>query len=127
LFFIFIPVGLALLYFLKAPQPIGVFVSKHNTNTIDSLAITTNGSYKRLIYDEESKKLLFSNKGNWEYENSRLIFYDFFPNDDQKLKRDYDFNSVLITFSVPLEKSFGREVFDYNEVTAKYRFYKLYW
>ena len=50
----------------------------------------------------------------------------FFPNDDEPLKRGYNFDNVLMTFSVPLEKSFGREVFDYEETSATFRFYRPY-
>ena len=112
-----------LFYFVRSIEPLGLYVAKHNKYTIDSLWIEKK-YYKRFIYDAKSGELLFSNKNKWMLKDKRLIFYDFFPNDDETLNSNYDFNSVLITFSVPLEKSLGQIVFDYDIANAKYRFYK---
>lgn len=119
-------VAVLVFYFQKPPNPIGLYVAKNNIHTIDSLWIMEEGSYKRAIYDAENKELLYRNAGMWKYENGRLLFKDFFPNDDQPLKKGYAFESVLMTFSVPLEKSFGRAAFDYDEATGKFQFYKPY-
>jgi len=123
LFAVFIVI--AFFYNRRSLDPIGLYVAKHNVLTIDSLWIE-NEYYKRSIYDARNGQFLFSNQDKWEFKKGRLLFLNFFPNDDEALKPDYDFNSVLMTFSVPLEKSFGREAFDYDETSAKFRFYKPY-
>ena len=113
-------------FFIKSPNPIGLYVAKRNLNTCDTIELHRNGTYSRVIYLRKNNIKLFENKSNWKYVKGRLIFDDYFPNDDLGLFQGYDFNNVLLTFSVPLEKSFGRVVFDYEEVSGKYRFYKLY-
>lgn len=113
--------------FQSSPNPVGVYVAKHNVNTIDSLFVNEGGVYYRAIYGKKNGEVMFKNSGQWQYKNERIVFSDFFPNDDSELKEGYNYNSVLMTYSVPLEKSFGRVVFDYDETTAKFRFYKLYW
>ncbi len=122
---LFVVVILIGFYTVKSPNPVGLYVAKHNVNTIDSLWIEKNGHYTRHIYNMNGE-FLYTNEGEWKIQNKKLLLSDFFPNDDQALKKGYNFDSVLMTFSVPLEKSFGREAFDYDETTAKYRFYKLY-
>jgi len=115
---------ITLLY--NSPNPIGVFVAKKNVNTIDSLFIKENGTYFRVIYQKEDGTLLFRNMGQWKYERNRIVFTDFFPNDDTKISKGYNFINTLIIFSVPLERSYGRVVFDFNETSAFYRFYKVF-
>ncbi len=111
------------------PNPVGIFVAKDNSNTIDSLFIENEGVYKRVLYRKKDKKMLFTNTGKWKYDANkrRILFENFFPNDDQDLQIGYNFNSVLMTYSVPLEREWGRVVFDYDKTSAQYRYYKKFW
>lgn len=113
-------------YLLRSSNPIGTFVAKKNVNTIDSLYINENHIYYRVIYRKRDNKLLFKKESKWEYEDGRLLFHDFFPNDDSEIGDEYHFENVLMLYSTPLERSFGRDVFNYNVETAKYEFYKIY-
>jgi hypothetical protein len=116
--------GLILYY---PSRPAGVYLAKCNKYIIDSLFVQDNHSYFRKIYQKETRKLLFENEGTWQYKDGRITFTDFFPNNDRKFSENYNFNAIVMTYSYPLEKSYGRAVFDYNEVSGKYSFYKVSW
>lgn len=121
-----IAIGGIIFFLRRSIDPIGTYAAKYNINTKDSLFIKKDGTYFRSIYKYDGK-LLFKNDGKWELKDNRIVFTDFFPNDDRKFKERYNFSRVLMVFSVPLEKSFGRVVFDYDETTAKYKFYKIHY
>lgn len=110
-----------------SPNPVGVYIAKNHVNTIDTVFVNKDGTYSRVICQMKNNKVLFKNSGKWEYKNGRMLFKDFFPNDDAELFEGYAFDSVLLTFSVPLEKSYLRVVFDYDETNGSYRFFKLWW
>ncbi|TAH27116.1 MAG: hypothetical protein EAZ07_02465 [Cytophagales bacterium] len=122
-----ITVIIGIIYFLrKSINPTGTYVAKHNIQTKDSLFIKSDGTYSRCIYQNHGE-FLFKNTGKWTLKDHRIVFTEYFPNDDRKYREGYNFHSVLMTYSFPLEKSFGRVVFDYDQTTGKYRFYKLLW
>lgn len=111
----------------KEPNPVGIYINKRNSYTIDSLNINSDGNYKRVIVNKEDNSILFQNIGKWKYENSRILLTNYFPNtDSQEFKKNYNFKSVLMHFSSPLEKSLGRVVFDFNEETGEYTFHKQF-
>ncbi len=121
---VIILVILGFLFIQSVPNPIGVYVAKNNIKTIDSITIKDNGVYFRAIYRKKDNTIMFRNQGKWKYKNKRIVFTDYFPNDDIELNDGYDYKSVIMIYSVPLEKSFGRVVFEYDEETAIYKFHK---
>ncbi|MEN8119841.1 MAG: hypothetical protein ABFS35_05820 [Bacteroidota bacterium] len=127
----FLFTGIVILLFLILinniePNPVGTYVAKNNKFSIDTIILNKKGFYDRVIYNKKDKKLLFKNKDRWTYKEGRIDLYGFFPNDDEPLYEGYDFESALMVYSFPLERSFGRVVFHYNEVSARYQFHKLF-
>ncbi|WP_423149776.1 hypothetical protein [Rubrolithibacter danxiaensis] len=112
----------------SSPDPVGTYVAKHHTNTIDTILVLKGGTYKQSIYRKSDGVRLFHNEGKWSYQKGRIRFTNFFQSDDVARKPNYDYASVLLVFSVPLERNFvGRPVFDYDKETATYRYYKVLW
>ncbi len=121
-------VVLLILLFTKKNH-IGTYYAKHNDNLIDTLIVHKDLSYTQLIYKKENNTLLFKNIGTWKYYDGIITFHNYFPCEDDKriLKKGYSFKEDLMSYSFPVENSFGRTVLNYNEITAKYYYYKLYW
>jgi len=112
----------------SSPDPAGTYVAKYHTDTIDTVLVLKGGTYKQSIYRKADGVRLFHNEGKWSYKNGRIRFTNFFQSDDIAKKPNYDYGSVLLVFSVQLERNFiGRPVFDYDEETATYRYYKVLW
>jgi len=108
------------------PNPIGVFTAKNNINTIDTLFIFNDSTYERRIYNTGSNEIAFRNKGKWKSIENRIVFYDFYPNNDEEIDKDFNNNDLLLVFSVKLEKSCCRVVFDYYEGSENFRYYKSF-
>ena len=62
----------------------GVYVAVFTDKAIttDTLIINKNGTYKHIIYDKDSDRLVNINTGTWERNGDRLLFNDFLFNED---------------------------------------------
>jgi hypothetical protein len=114
-------------WFLSStPDPLGTYVAKHHVNTIDTVLILKGGTYKQMIYNKSNGARLFQNRGKWSYQRGRIRLTNFFQSDDIARKSNYDYACTLLVFSLPIERNFvGRPVFDYDEETNTYRYYKV--
>lgn len=104
-------------------NPVGTYILKNTKNTFDTLQLYENGRYSQRIYSK-NKILLFSNTGNWTCTDNRLDIENFFPNDDHYLTEKYDFESVLIGYSVELERIFFQVQIEYAEESEPYKYVK---
>jgi hypothetical protein len=121
-------VGVLIWFLYPSSKPEGTYISKYHQNTIDTIFVLPGGKYKQSITRKIDGERLFENEGEWSYKNGKIRFVNFFQSDDVVRKANYDYGSVLITFSVPLETNFfGRPVFDYDQEVARYRYYKVIW
>ena len=128
LWYVVVFVGLLIWFLASSPDPVGVYVAKHHTNTIDTIFVLNGDIYKQSIYSKANGEKLFYNEGKWSYQKGRIRFTDFFQGDDIARKSNYNYASVIIVFSVQLERNFiGQPVFDYDEETDTYRYYKVLW
>ncbi|KAB1064903.1 hypothetical protein [Salibacter halophilus] len=105
----------------------GTYVRYKSENTTDSLILKKDNKYIRKIYDLKNDKLIFHNVGKWEVEEDRIVFYDFFINEDRKYNHDFDFNSGLTIASFPIKNRWGRYVFDYDQEKSYYKYKEVYW
>ncbi len=105
----------------------GTYVAKHNKNTNDTVKLFKDGTYYRALYNKSNSRLIFSNKGTWEDEDDRIILQDFYDdNDEDYTGRKLNFDNVLMTYSAPIEHSFGKIVFGYEKVADSFKYYKLW-
>lgn len=107
----------------------GTYYAKHNNHLIDTLIVRKNFSFIQLVYKKENNQLLFKNTGTWKYNDGIITFNNYFPCEDDKriLKTDYSFKEDLMSYSFPVENFLGRTVLNYNKITGKHYYYKLYW
>ena len=115
-----------LILYIIPKNPVGTYTANNNKYTSDTIFIKKDSTYERVIYCRFYRTPMFVNNGKWEYENGRLTLYDFYPDEDECMKAGYHFNSALWVFSVPLERSFGRIVFDFDEEKERYRYFKKF-
>jgi hypothetical protein len=117
-----------LIWSLTPPNPMGTYVARHHKNTMDTIVILNGGIYKQSIYRRVDGKEVFHNEGKWFYKRGNICLSNFFQSDDISRTDNYDYAIVLLTFSTPLERNFlGQPVFDYDEETSMYRYYKVVW
>lgn len=103
----------------------GLYVTKNQINTIDSLRILSNGVYTQDLYRKADNSLIYHNTGTWKYKNERIIFNDFFLNEDAIYgKNAGDFERILITSSLTLEKTLGKIFINYREDKGNYGYEK---
>jgi hypothetical protein len=72
----------------------GIYVGNFSNN-IDSIKISNNGLYERVIYDNK-KRLIFKNKSTYKLKNGNISFDNFLLNeDDLNDKVKYNENDLL--------------------------------
>ena len=126
--YLFVAAGLLIWFLNFRSNPVGIYVATYHQNTIDTIVILKGGTYKQSIYHKADRERLFHNEGEWSYKNGKIRFTNFFQGDDITRKSNFDYNSVLLTFSVPLETNFmGRPVFDYDQQATRHRYSKVFW
>ncbi|QNP51239.1 hypothetical protein [Hymenobacter qilianensis] len=75
----------------------------HNSYTNDTLKIFKGGTYEKRIYNRDTNRLIYLNKGVWKFNESRITFKDFLLNEEgQFTAATYD--NVLMTVSLPVEE-----------------------
>ena len=84
----------------------GVYVAVFTDRAItaDTLIINKNGTYKHIIYDNDSDRLVNINTGTWERNGDRLLFNDFLFNEDD-IYYDYrvkSYDKYLINTYLPI-------------------------
>lgn len=104
----------------------GVYVSKNQINNIDTLVILKNGTYKKNTYRKLDNSLIYLNSGSWKYKKGRIIFEDFFYENDKVYSKGFDhFKDILITSSLIIEKEKGKISIEFLEEKGHFRYQKL--
>lgn len=71
----------------------GLYVGENFTKNIDSIEIMTDGTYKRVVYNNKGK-LIFRNNSTYKKYNSYIRFNDFLLNsNDLAVKDNLSYNS----------------------------------
>ena len=90
---------------------VGMYVSRNNVNTVDTLHIQVDGSYVQELYRMTDKSLIYRNVGNWMVKGGYIIFSDFYcDEDDVHSKEEGNFEEVLITTQLPIETKAGKTI-----------------
>lgn len=90
---------------------IGMYISKNNINTIDTVWLNSDYSYINCIYRKPDNSLIYRNTGSWKYEDGYVIFNKFYSDqDDIHSKSEGNFEEVLSTAMLPLEIKSGNVI-----------------
>lgn len=107
----FLLMGLCILLGCRVTEKeaIGLYVSRNNRNTIDTLEILSNGTYVNMMYRKQDSSLIYKNINKWEIENGSVIFNDYFSDEDEIHSKEFTaYKDVLMTTKLPLEKRNGK-------------------
>jgi len=101
----------------------GVYVFR-DKYIIDSLILNKDFSYRRVIFKNKGKSILYSNVNNWSYSNSMLELKKFLNKNKSSEKminsKDSTFRSPIINTRLELTKDiFGNVIFDID----RYNYY----
>lgn len=90
-------------------EAIGLYVSKNNVNTIDTVWVLQDGNYINSIYRKSDNSLIYKNVGKWKISEGYIIFDDFFAEEDEIHSKEFTkYEDVLMTTKLPLEKIEGK-------------------
>ncbi len=88
---------------------VGVYVSRNNLNTIDTVRLQNNGIYINCVYRKNDNTLIYKNVNKWHTKNNYILFEKFFTDEDEIPNKDFTaFEEVLITTMLPIEKKEGK-------------------
>ncbi|WP_157541773.1 hypothetical protein [Hymenobacter aerophilus] len=91
------------------PDPTGLYVSRNNVNTIDTVRILKGGRYINQLYRKQDKSLVYTNTGRWSVKAGAITFDKFFAEEDEAHGYEFTrFDDVLIMTRLPLETRKGR-------------------
>ncbi len=96
----------------------GVYVAVFTDRAItaDTLIIYKNGTYKHIIYDKDSDRLVKINTGTWKKDGSGLYFDDFLFNEDN-VYYDYrvkSYDKYLINTYLPINPFSNNLIINYD-------------
>lgn len=95
----------------------GLYVSKNNINTIDSVWVYTNGNYKNLMYRKIDNSLVYKNTGKWIVDNGYITFFNFFTDEDELHSQEFtNFENILITTKFQLEHRLGKIIIRHKDM-----------
>lgn len=110
----------------KEKDVIGVYVSRNNINTIDTLEIKDDGNYVNSLYRFTDKSLVYKNNGRWEVSKGSIKFYKFYCDEDEiHSKEPINYESVLITSIYPIEKQNNKIVIHQMQMNNEIYFEKI--
>ena len=93
---------------IEKKDVVGIYISRNNVNTIDTVIIKDDFRYINLMYRKIDNSLIYRNEGKWQIANNYIIFENFFfDEDDIHNKTVTEYDKVLITTRLPLEKEKG--------------------
>jgi len=93
---------------------VAVFADK--AITTDTLIINKNGTYKHIIYDKDSDRLVNINTGTWKKDDGGLYFDDFLFNEDD-IYYDYrvkSYDKFLIGSYLPINPFTNNLIINYD-------------
>lgn len=95
---------------------IGVYVASSKKNSIDSLFLYNDNSYKHSIYSYEGERKIYTQYGDWEYKDGFIDLKEFYDNDDQFFKENinYNFAKNTIWVNTPVNKYLSEITIDIN-------------
>ncbi len=108
---------------LERSDVVGIYVAKNLNNNIDTLRICENANYVRNIYRKSDRSLIYCNIGKWKHKNKRITLENFLPDEDEVHSQEEDFESILITSSLNINRRFNKIVIYYMQLT-EYKYYE---
>jgi len=110
---------------VKKEDVVGAYIAKNNVHTNDTLKIFQDGTYNQKIYRKGDNSLVFENSNTWKYDDKRITFQDFFPDDDKVYNVEAsDFETLLITSSFTVEKKSDKVSINYQEDKGAFHYEK---
>ncbi len=92
-------------------ETIGLYVSKNNINTIDTVWVIKDGTYINIMYRKLDNSLIYKNVGKWKVADGYITFDNFFSDEDEIHSKEVtNYEDVLITTQLPLEKRCGKVI-----------------
>lgn len=106
---------------------VGTYVSENLEINCDTLILNQNRTYIRKLYVKDTKELIYSNYGKWNYSNGFMTLEDFLIDNDRVYAENYDFQEALMEYSVtPNIDFFGNVSFDYGPyLSGKFVYVKI--
>ena len=94
---------------IEKKDVVGVYISRNNVNTIDTVIIKDDFRYINLMYRRIDNSLIYRNEGEWQIANNYITFENFFSDEDEIHNKEVtEYDKVLITNRLPLEKQNGK-------------------
>lgn len=88
---------------------VGLYVSQNNINTIDTVRVLHDGTYVNSVYRKKDMSLVYKNEGKWKYNDGRIVFHDFFNDEDDVYSNEVKkFDDVLMTTELSVERKLGK-------------------
>ena len=87
----------------------GTYIASVHENSIDTLFLYKNGTYRHLIYRANSNEFVYENLGEWEYQGGYVDLHDFVFNKDDSYYEGlmYYWDEYFILASLPVSSSWG--------------------
>ena len=125
---IYIPIILILVLItsctIERNDVVGTYVAQNLNNNIDTLRIFENAKYIRKLYRKSDRSLIYCNTGKWKYTNERITLENFFPDEDEVYSHEEgEFENVLITSSLNINRKFNKIIIYYMQLT-EHKYYE---
>jgi hypothetical protein len=94
----------------------GIYIASENSNSIDSLHLFHDNTYRHVIYSTANKSFIHSQTGKWSYGKGFIDLYSFYDNDNKlyQNEKEYNFEQNYILVNTPVNSLFGKIVIDIN-------------
>ena len=101
-------------------QLYGTYVSNKSENSVDSLFLQEDHTYRHSIYTDDGETLILNHQSKWSYQDGYLDLHEFYGNDNRKFNKDidYKFDENYMLTSSPVYLRFGKITIDINSDLA---------
>lgn len=111
---------------IEKKDVVGTYVAQNLNNNIDTLKIFENGIYIKKLYRKTDSSLIYINTGKWKYIDERITMENFFPDEDELYSPEAgDFENILITSSLNINRRLNKIVIYYMQITDNKYYEKL--
>ena len=101
----------------KQDEVVGLYVSRNNLNTIDTVWVHEDGSYINVMYRKNDNSLIYKNTGKWEAANNYITFHNFFADEDEIHSKEVtNYEDVLMTSKLQLERKAGKIIIHHKDM-----------
>lgn len=110
-------VTISLLSCSKQDKVVGLYVSRNNINTIDTVWIYKNGTYTNQISRKSDNSLVYKNTGKWKVNKGYITFFNFYSDEDELHSKEFtNFENILITSKFQLEEKMGKIIIHHKDM-----------